>query len=107
MLAAVILAAVLALIAAVALELVKRPLRSSWARAAKWFRLIRGLPRLDQAVENIAWMIAYDEADYGTTTEEHQQAIQDLHDYLTGRRSSDGLHRKPRTHSAEPSLTRF
>ncbi len=64
---AAILAAVLALIAAVAVELVKRPLRSSVAWAAKWFRLIRALPRLDQAVENIAWMTAHDEADYGRT----------------------------------------
>jgi hypothetical protein len=35
--------------------------------------------RLDQAVENIAWMIAHDEADYGSSEEEHQQEIQALH----------------------------
>jgi hypothetical protein len=51
--------------------------------------------RLDQAVENIAWMIAHDEADYGSSEEEHQQEIQALHDYLTGR--SDGT--RPGTHS--------
>jgi hypothetical protein len=53
--------------------------------------------RLDQAVENVAWMIAHEEADYGSTEEERRQAIQDLHDYLTGRRDGDGLRRKPRS----------
>jgi hypothetical protein len=42
-------------------------------------------------------MIAHEEADYGSTEEERQQAIQDLHDYLTGRRDGDGLRRKPRS----------
>lgn len=32
--------------------------------------------RLDQAVENIAWIIAHDEADYGSSEEEHQQEMQ-------------------------------
>jgi hypothetical protein len=42
-------------------------------------------------------MIAHDEADYGSTDNEHQQAIQDLHDYLTGRRDVSGLRRRART----------
>jgi len=95
MLAAIILAVVAAIL--VPVELVRRPFRSAYAWARKWFRLIRQLPRLDQAIENIAWMIAHDEADYGRAEEDHQQAIQDLHDYLTGRRDATGLHRKPRS----------
>jgi hypothetical protein len=47
--------------------------------------------------QEIAWMIAPDEADYGSADEEHQQAIQDLYDYLTGRRDANGLRRRPRT----------
>jgi hypothetical protein len=95
MLVAIIMAAVAAIL--VPVELIRRPFRSAYGWALKWFRLIRQLPRLDQAIENIAWMIAQDEADYGRTEEEHQQAIQDLHDYLTGRRDATGLHRKPRS----------
>jgi hypothetical protein len=95
MLAAIILAVAAAIL--VPVELIRRPFRSAYSCARKWLRLIRQLPRLDQAIENIAWMIAHDEADYGRTEENHQQAIQDLRDYLTGRRSADGLHRKPRT----------
>lgn len=92
-------AIVLAVMAAifVPVELARRPFRSTWSWVSKWFRLIRQLPRLDQAVENIAWMIANDEADYGRTDEEHEQAIQELHDYLTGRRDASALRRKPRT----------
>jgi hypothetical protein len=97
MLAAIILAVIAAII--IPVELVRRPFRSAWVWACKWYRLIRQLPRLDQAVENIAWMIAYDEADYGSTEEEHQQAVQDLHDYLTGRRDATGLRRRPRMFS--------
>jgi hypothetical protein len=55
--------------------------------------------RLDQAVENIAWMIAHDEADYGSSEEEHQQEIQALHDYLTGRSDGTGVRRRPRLFS--------
>jgi hypothetical protein len=55
--------------------------------------------RLDQAVENIAWMIAHDEADYGSSGEEHQQEIQALHDYLTGRSDGTGVRRRPRLFS--------
>jgi hypothetical protein len=95
MLAAIILAVVAAIL--VPVELIRGPFRSAYSWVRKWLRLIRQLPRLNQAVENIAWMIAQDEADYGRTEEDHQQAAQDLHDYLTGRRSADGLHRKPRT----------
>jgi hypothetical protein len=95
MLAAIIMAVIAAIL--VPVELIKRPFRLAYTWARNWFRLIRQLPRLDQAVENIAWMIAHDEADYGRTDEEHQQAIQNLHDYLTGRRNADGLQRKPRT----------
>lgn len=95
MLAAIIMAVVAAIL--VPVELIRRPFRSTYAWAHKWFRLIRQLPRLDQAVENFAWTIAHDEADYGRTEEEYQQAIQDLHDYLTGRRDDAGLHRKPRS----------
>ena len=78
-------------------ELVRRPFRSAWTWACKWVRPIRQLPRLDQAVENIAWMIANDEADYGSTEEEHQAAVQDLHDFLTGRRDGTEVRRKPRS----------
>lgn len=95
MLVAIIMAVIAAIL--IPVELVRRPFRSAFGWALKWFRLIRQLPRLDQAVENIAWMIAHDEADYGRTEEEHQQAIQNLHDYLAGRREADGLHRKPRS----------
>jgi len=95
MLTAIILAAIAAVI--IPVELARRPFRSIWSWVSKWSRLVRQLPRLDQAVENIAWMIAHDEADYGSTDGEHQQAIQDLHDYLTGRRDASGLCRRPRT----------
>lgn len=94
---AIILALVLAVIAAILIELAKRPFRNTWTWLCKWARLIRDLPRLERATENIAWMIAYEEADYGSTDQEHQEAIQDLHDYLTGRRDADGLRRKPRS----------
>jgi hypothetical protein len=33
---------------------------------------LRQPPRLEQAIENIAWMTAHDEADYGRSKEEHQ-----------------------------------
>lgn len=95
MLAAIILAVVAAIF--VPVELVRRPFRSTYAWAKKWFCLIRQLPRLDQAVENIAWMIAHDDAEYGDTEEDHQQMVQGLHDFLTGRRDATGLRRKPRT----------
>jgi hypothetical protein len=95
MLTAIILAAIAAIV--VPVELARRPFRSVWSWVSKWCRLVRQLPRLDQAVENIAWMIAHDEADYGSTDEDRQQAIQDLHDYLTGRRDALGLRRRPRT----------
>jgi len=95
MLAAIILAVIVAIV--VPVELVRRPFRSAWAWACRWLRLIRQLPRLDLAVENIAWMIANDEADYGTSEEEHQQAIEEFHDYLTGRRDAAGLRRRSRT----------
>ena len=95
MLAAIILAFIAAIV--VPVELARRPFRSIWSWISGWSRLIRQLPRLDQAVENIAWMIAHDEADYGSTDDEHQQAIQDLHDYLTGRRDVSGLRRRART----------
>jgi hypothetical protein len=95
MLAAIVLAVIAAIV--VPVELARRPFRSIWSWICRWCRLIRQLPRLDQAVESIAWMIAHDEADYGSTDEEHQQAIQDLHDYLTGRRDASGLRRRPRT----------
>jgi hypothetical protein len=94
---AIILAIVLAAIAAVAIELAKRPFRNAWAWIRKWARLIRDLPRLNQAVENIAWKIAHEEADYGATEEDHQEAIRDLHNYLTGKRNADGLRLKPRS----------
>jgi hypothetical protein len=55
------------------------------------------LSRLNQALENIAWKIALEEADYGATEEEHQEAIRDLHDYLSGRRDAEGLRLKPRS----------
>jgi hypothetical protein len=95
MLAAIILAAIAAIV--VPVELARRPFRSIWSWVSKWYRLIRQLPRLDQAVENIARMIANDEADYSRNEEEHQQATQNLHDYLTGRRDASGLRRRPRT----------
>jgi hypothetical protein len=95
MLAAIILAVIAAIV--VPVELARRPFRSIWSWVSKWCALIRQLPRLDQAVENIAWMTAHDEADYGSTDEERQQAVQDLHDYLTGRRDASGLRRRPRT----------
>lgn len=90
---------IMAIIAAilVPVELVRRPFRSAYECARRWLRLIRQLPRLDQAIENIAWMIAYDEAEYGSTDEEHQEAIQDLHDFLTGRRDAAGLRCRPRS----------
>jgi hypothetical protein len=94
---AIILAIVFAAIAAVAIELAKRPFRNAWAWARKWARLVRDLPRLNLAVENIAWQIAHEEADYGATEEDHQQAIRDLHDYLTTERAADGLRLKPRS----------
>jgi hypothetical protein len=96
MLLAIILPIILAFVAAVVIELVKRPFRSAWAWARRWAGLIRQLPRLDLAVENLAWMIAGDEADCGSSAEEHRQAVQDLHDFLTGRRDADGLRRRPR-----------
>jgi type IV secretory pathway VirB2 component (pilin) len=95
MLVAIILAVVAAIV--IPVELVRRPFRSAWAWACKWVRLIRQLPRLEQAVENIAWMIANDEADYGSTEQEHQEAIQGLHDFLTGQRDSAGVRRRPRS----------
>jgi len=95
MLVAILLAVIAAIL--VPVELIRRPFRSALAWIHKWFRLISELPRLDQAIENIAWTIAGDEADYGRTEEEHQQAIQDLRDYLTGRRDATGLHRRPRS----------
>jgi hypothetical protein len=95
MLAAIILAVLAAIL--VPVELIRRPFRSSYAWAHKWVNLIRQLPRLDQAVENIAWMIAHDEADYGRSEEEHQQAIQSLHDYLTSRGDVTDVRRKPRS----------
>jgi hypothetical protein len=95
MLVAIVLAVIAAIV--IPVELVRRPFSSAWTWARKWFRLIRQLPRLEQAVENIAWMIANDEADYGSTEEEHQEAIQDLHDFLTGRRDGNGVRRKPRS----------
>ena len=70
---AIILAIVLAAIAAVAIELAKQPFRNAWAWVRKWARFVRDLPRLNQAVENIAWKIAHEEADYGATEEDHQQ----------------------------------
>jgi hypothetical protein len=97
MLAAIILAVIAAIV--VPVELVRRPFRSAWGWACKWCRLVQQLPRLDQAVENIASMMAHDEADYGSSEEEHQQAIQDLHNYLTGRRDATGLRRRPRMFS--------
>jgi hypothetical protein len=95
MLVAIILAAIAAII--IPVELVRRPLRSASAWVRKWFRLIRQLPRLEQAIENIAWMIANDEADYGSAEEEHQEAIQALHDFLSGRGDGAGARRKPRS----------
>ena len=95
MLVAIIMAAVAAIL--VPVELIQRPFRSACAWARKWLRLIRQLPRLEQAMENLAWMIAHDEADYGRSEEEHQQAVQDLHDYLTGRRDGTGVQRRPRS----------
>lgn len=95
MLVAIIMAVVAAIL--VPVELIQRPFRSAYAWARKWHRLIRQLPRLEQAMENLAWMIAHDEADYGRSEEEHQQAVQDLHDYLTGRRDGTGMQRRPRS----------
>jgi hypothetical protein len=95
MLVAIILAAIAAVV--IPVELVRRPFRSAWIWACNWFRLIRQLPRLERAVENIAWMIANDEADYGSTEEEHQEAIQGLHDFLTGQRDGSEVHRRPRS----------
>src|SRR5690348_186472 len=97
MFSAIILAMALALIAAVLIELAKRPFRNAWAWVRKWARLVHNLPRISQGLENTAWKIAHEEADYGATDEEHQQAIQDLHDYLTGRRDAEGLRLKPRS----------
>ena len=76
MLAAIILAVLAAIL--VPVELIGRPFRSAYAWAHKWVQLIRQLPRPDQAVENIAWIIARDEADYGRSEEEHQQMILNL-----------------------------
>ena len=60
--------------------------------------------RLDQAVENIAWMIAHDEADYSNSEEEHQQEIQALHDYLTGLTSAASAARRAARGSGPPCL---
>ena len=87
-----ILAAIL-----VPVELIRSPFRSVFRWARRWLRLIRQLPRLDQAVEIIASWIAQGKADLGATEEEHQQAIQGLHDYLTARRDAEGLRLKPRS----------
>jgi hypothetical protein len=95
MLAAIIMAAAAAIV--IPVELIRRPFRSAWASVCKWYRLIQDLPRLNQAVENLAWMTAHDEADYGISEEEHRQAIQALHDYLTGRSDGTGVRRRPRT----------
>jgi hypothetical protein len=97
MLAAIILAAAAAIV--IPVELIRRPFRSTWAWVCKWYRLIRELPRLNQAVENIAWMTARDEADHGISEDEHQQAVQALHDYLTGRSDGTGVRRRPRMFS--------
>jgi hypothetical protein len=94
-LVAIVLAVIAALV--IPVELVRRLFRCAWTWVRKWVQLIRQLPRLDQAVENIAWMIANDEADYGSTEEEHQEAIQDLRDFLTGRRDGTRVRRKPRS----------
>jgi hypothetical protein len=95
MLVAIVLAVIAAIV--IPVELVRRPFRSARTWACKWFRLIRQLPRLEQAVENIAWMIANDEADYGSTEQEHQEAIQARHDFLSGRGDGTGARRKPRS----------
>ena len=91
------LALALAIVAAIILEVAKRPFRTTWGWLRKWARLIWDLPRLERAVENISWMMAYDEADYGRSDEEHQQAVQRLHDHLTGRADAEGVRRKPRS----------
>lgn len=53
---AMLVAIILAVIAAIVIpaELLRRPFRSAFAWARKWFRLIRQLPRLEQAVERLA-----------------------------------------------------
>jgi hypothetical protein len=56
----------------VPVELSQRPFRSAYAWARNGLRLIRQLPWLEQAIENLAWMIAHDEADHGRSDGEHQ-----------------------------------
>ena len=57
MLVAIIMAVVTAIL--VPVELMGRPFRSAYAWAREWLRLIQQLPRLEQAIENIARMIAW------------------------------------------------